>query len=459
MDYQAALERLLGLADFERASKSPTHAQFHLNRISLILERLGNPHLGIPTVHVAGTKGKGSTAAIIASVLSAQGYKAGLFTSPHLHTFRERIRIGDRLVSEEEFASLVEEIWPVIEGVGEKGGYGEVTTFELLTAMAFYYFQKQTADFQVIEAGLGGRLDTTNVVAPEICVLTSISLDHTATLGDTIELIAWEKAGIIKGGATVVVAPQRPEALQVFTEVSLERGAGLIDVGKEVSWQRGPFSYEGQSLEVEGVRGLCRLWIPLLGEHQLENTSTALVAVEALQERGFHISSESIEEGLRRVQWPARMEVLAHNGTTAVVDGAHNPYSMGRLVETIRDYFQFRRVVLIFGASGGHSAEEMVEELVALSPVVILSRSRHPRASPNDMIKDLFGTHGISSEFQSENVGEATRYALETAREGDLILATGSLFVAAEVRETIKGIVPELYPSLQRAPGVTRPLV
>ena len=200
LSYDGALRRVMGLADFERSTHSPGHAAFHLERMTLLMEQLDCAHLAVPTVHVAGTKGKGSTSAMIASILTAQGYKVGLYTSPHLHSATERIRVNGQPISQQQFAAIVERIWPTVERIGSSGGYGGVTTFEAMTAMAFVHFRDIGADFQVMEVGLGGRLDSTNIVKPRVCAITSISLDHTATLGDTVAKIAFEKAGIIKEG-------------------------------------------------------------------------------------------------------------------------------------------------------------------------------------------------------------------------------------------------------------------
>ncbi len=448
LSYEAALERVMGLVDFERSKSSPGHSAFHLERIGLLMERLGNVHLDTPTVHVAGTKGKGSTSAMVTSMLTAQGYKVGLFTSPHLHRTTERIRVGLEPVSEKEFASLVEHVWPAVEWVGLEGPYGAVTTFEMLTAMAFVHFKQIGADFQVMEVGLGGRLDSTNIVKPEVSVITSISLDHVATLGDTVEKIAYEKAGIIKSGVPVVVAPQTDEAMRVFKEVAEQKKALLVQVDARVSWRKRHADVDGQSFEVAGLRDNYDLWTPLLGDYQLENAGTAIAAIETLADR-FAISKESIAKGIRDVRWPARLDVLSKNGYTVVVDGAHNPHSMKRLVQAAREYFQFNRVILIFGALGGHSAKGMISELAELSPLVIAVHSRHPRSASSDIISEVVKEEGLPIAFQSDNVGEGVRRALEMAAEGDLVLGTGSLTVAAEVIEEMRGIAPELYPSIR----------
>ena len=440
----------MGLADFERSPHSPGHSSFHLERIGLLVDRLGNPHLSVPTVHIAGTKGKGSTAAMVTSILSAQGYRVGLYTSPHLHSAVERIAVGLSPIDKGEFAALVEHIWPEVEWVGRYGGYGAVTTFEMLTAMAFLHFERIRANFQVIEVGLGGRLDSTNIVSPEVTVVTSISLDHVATLGNTVEKIAREKAGIVKSGVPVVSAPQPEQAMTVLREVAESKGAPLVQASARLSCRKRHAGLDGQFFEVVGSEHSYDLWTPLLGDHQLENACTAVATVETLAERGYEVSSDSVAQGLRNVRWPARLEVLSTEPLLLVVDGAHNPFSAGRLVKAVREYFRFQRVVLIFGALGGHSARGMLSELTELSPLVLVVSSRHPRSARSDLVADVASELGLPVVFQSENVGEATRRAIEIARRGDLVLATGSLSVAAEVIEEMRGIEPELYPYIKR---------
>ncbi len=450
LDYEEALDRLMGLADFERSTHSPEHVGFHLERMGLLLRRMGNPHLGIPTIHIAGTKGKGSTAAMVTSILTAQGYRVGLYTSPHLHRALERVRIGLEPIAPDVFAAVADQVWPEAEWVTHNGGYGGMTTFEVLTAMAFLHFQQVGVDFQVVEVGLGGRLDSTNVVQPEVCAITSISLDHTATLGDTVELIAFEKAGIIKGGVPVVVAPQTREALVALRRVAEERQAPIVDVAGEMSWRRLRGDLEGQSFEVTGSRGIYELSMPLLGDHQLENAGTAIAVVTTLAEKGFALSMQSVISGLRDVRWPARLQVLSSDGPLVVVDGAHNAFSMKRLVEAVQDNFEYERIVAVFGALGGHSASGMLDELAALSPSVVAVRSRHPRAAPAEFIASAASERGLSLLFESEDVAGATRRALEMTERGDLVLGTGSLSVAAEVIETVEGVAPELYPNIKR---------
>ncbi len=289
MTYLEAIEYLHSLTDYERRRiERYTPETLDLSRVERLLAMLGDPHRAYRSVHIAGTKGKGSTAAMIESVLRTAGIRTGLYTSPHLHTFRERIRVGGTLISREEVVALVEEIRPLVAQVDG------VTTFEAITAMAFAYFARRGVEVLVAEVGLGGRLDATNVLMPEVAVITSLSLDHTYLLGNTLPEIAREKAGIIKPGVPAVSAPQRPEAISVIETTARERQAPLVEVGRDWAWDPGPFDLEGQSFTAyrarEGDDALAgEYWIPLLGRHQLENGTTAVAALQVLRERGFDL--------------------------------------------------------------------------------------------------------------------------------------------------------------------------
>ena len=453
MDYKSALDLLLGLVDFERfrAPRGP-RVKFDLSRIRALLQSLGNPHLDTPTVHIAGTKGKGSTAAMVTSVLASQGYTTGTFTSPHLHTFRERIGVNGSAVSEAEFCSLLEGVWPHVIEVGQEEDHGSVTLFETLTAMAFLHFRELKAHFQVMEVGLGGRLDSTNLVSPRVCAITSLSLDHTAILGDTIEQIAREKAGIVKPGVAVISAPQEAAARNEIRLVCDQNHAPLWEVGDDITWSGGTFSLEGQSFGVNGRLGRYDLWMPLLGVHQLENAAIAVGVLETLMEQGWAISGEALKEGFRKVTWPCRMEVLEKD-PVILSDGAHNPHSMARLCQSLGEYFEGRRPVVIFGASRDKNLEGMMDELVALNPLVVATRSRHPRAVPTEDLVQAFASKGVEV-CQAENVAQAVDKAMAIVGKDDFILATGSLFLAAEVREVILDIEPEIYPELDMASSI-----
>ena len=420
------------------------------------MERLGSPGASTPTVHVAGSKGKGSTAALCASALGQQGHRTGLYSSPHLHTFRERISLNAVPVSEADFASLLVKLWSPMEEINARSIYGQVSLFEMLTAMGLVHFQDQLTDFNVLEVGLGGRLDATNVVTPAVSVITSISLDHTSVLGDTLEEIAAEKAGIIKLGVPVVCAPQLPSVMGVIRDTCLQKEARLVEVGKDVHWDPGPLhihaesrAAKAQELKVTGQLGRYDLSLPLLGEYQMENAATALAALEVLKEQGYEVSEEALRDGFARVQWPCRMELLQdeEGGPLVVADGAHNPYSAARLRDSLPRYFKYANVILVVGVSRDKNLEGIVAELAPMTERVFVTRSRHTRAASPAVLAEVFLGHGIAAQ-EAGSTDQALRLALEKAGDGDLVLATGSLFLAAEVREIVRGIEPELYPEL-----------
>jgi dihydrofolate synthase/folylpolyglutamate synthase len=431
MNYQESLEYLLRFADYERLPRSGI--VWDLRRIERLLKRLGDPQHAARAVHVAGTKGKGSTAAMIEAILRQAGYRTGLYTSPHLLSFTERVKVDGRPIAEADWARLVEVIRPHVEAENALGDLGELTTFEILTAMAFLHFREVRADYQVVEVGLGGRLDATNVVRPQVCVLTSISYDHTDVLGDTLTQIAGEKAGVIKPGATVVSAPQFPEAMEVIERVCREKKTPLVRVGRDVTWMRLAFDETGQDFRLEGRKHDYDLRIPLPGEHQLENAANAVAAAEVLVARGALIRAADIAAGLTVVDWPGRLQVLRRR-PWLVVDGAHNTYSMRKLGEALREYFKYDRLTLVLGFSGDKDVPGMVAEVVKMTGDIILVASRHPRSVKTALLVEEFRKHGIEPRL-AEGVREAVRLALATAGPNDLICAAGSVFVVAEVME------------------------
>ena len=288
MDYSESITRLMSLVDHERTGHPGPRqkAIYDLSRIQALLELLGNPHTTAHTIHIAGTKGKGSTAALCDAALYTAGYRTGFYSSPHLHSFRERIRRDTRPIPEAEFGALVEKIWPHQQSVTDSTGLGPVSLFEVMTAMGFQSFSDANADFQTIEVGLGGRLDATNVVNPSVCVITSISRDHTAILGDSLTQIGAEKAGIIKSGSQVVVAPQLPEALDAVESACQRLAVRPIQVGRDLTWQREAVGPDGQRFSVQGRLGQYHLTIPLLGSYQLENAVAAVAALEVVAGAG-----------------------------------------------------------------------------------------------------------------------------------------------------------------------------
>ncbi|MDD5038039.1 MAG: bifunctional folylpolyglutamate synthase/dihydrofolate synthase [Dehalococcoidales bacterium] len=435
--YQQTLDYIYSFVDYEKEARPRDAAHYDLRRMDELLARLGNPHLKSKAVHVAGTKGKGSTSVMIASALVASGYNTGLYTSPHLLTFNERIQVNGKLISDEDVVTLTDKLRPEVAAVNEKATYGKLTTFEVMTALAFEYFKLKGADFQVIEVGLGGRLDATNVINPEVAVITSISYDHMEVLGNTLTEIATEKAGIIKPGSTVAIAPQPygDEVDRVFEGACRINKAKLIRVGRDVTWECLSFDSTCQSLRVKGRLDDYELSIPLLGQHQLENAATAVAALEVLVEKGFHVSRNSIAEGLSKVDWPGRLQILRRE-PLLIVDGAHNADSARKLRLALEQYFTFEQAILIMGTSFDKDIAGIVSELAPLFSKVIVTRSAHPRAMATSHLVAEFSRHGV--EAQSTNdISIALRRALSLAGDKDLICATGSLFIVAEVMEQV----------------------
>ena len=449
MDYASAVSLIMNLVDLERVwGNLKGTSRYNLDRMHILLGHLGNPHLRVPTIHVTGTKGKGSVAAMIASILIEAGYNVGLYTSPHLHSVRERISLNRDSISESMFAQLVEEIWPVIDSMCSTGEVGRITTFEALTAMAFLCFAQQGIEIQVVEVGLGGTLDATNVVeSPLVSVITSISLDHTNILGDTVQKIAKDKAGIIKKGSHVVIAPQEIEAASVIEGVCQELHVPLVDVGREYSWQTSRLDLDGQLFQYHRSTESGYIWMPLLGEHQIENACCVLAAMQVLITDGIVITDHAITRGFQNVRWPGRFEVLDRDPIT-VADGAHNPYSVERLVDELEFHFWSKQCILVIGCSRGHSLEGIIKAIARLHPrLVITTKSRHPRAIETEEISKTASGFGLTCESQ-DSVAEGILRAQNVATRDDMILITGSLYTVAEAREYYYDIQSELYPKL-----------
>jgi dihydrofolate synthase / folylpolyglutamate synthase len=431
MNFNEAEQFIQGLTDFE---KKPgvlyTAATYDLKRLELLLDMMGNPHKDVITVHIAGTKGKGSTAAMVASILKYSGHRVGLFTSPHLLTIRERLQVNNVLITEQEFADTVAGLVPGVEKINSENRYGKLTTFEVLAAAAFVFFKRSGVEFQVLEVGLGGRLDATNVAYGDVCVISSISLDHMEVLGDTEEKIAAEKAGIIKQGSTVINFPQKTEVTRVVQNVCREKGADLIQLGTDISWERKGGDLTGQQFIVKTGSNTYDLSMPLLGDHQLENASAAVAVIEALKRKGARISPENLKTGLGRVQWPGRLQFLRYS-PDVVADGAHNPYSMKVLAASVKKYFTFESCIVIFGTSNDKDIPGMIAEIKALSNNVIVTRSNHPRAAELQTLAAEFQKQSIAA-LSSNTVEQAIKEALSKSGRHDLIVVTGSLFIVAE---------------------------
>jgi dihydrofolate synthase/folylpolyglutamate synthase len=453
-EYQAAVSKLLSLADFERKSRANDPPDFHLKRIERLLSYLGNPHVGQKYVHVAGSKGKGSTSAMIAWALSANGYKTGLFTSPSIHRITERFRINGEPISENDFANLVNDLWPAVEKVTADGDIGIVSVFELETAMAFCHFANSDADMSVIEVGLGGRLDSTNIITPLVSVITPISLDHVAVLGDTIQLIAGEKAGIIKPGVPVVVSPQHPDALAVIESRANDQQADLIESTSAVSIANiDDQGVQGVHLDLEANQEKFSVHLKLLGDHQIDNARTAITVMNQLNDIGIASTNEKSAIGISNVEWPARNQLVSTDPTPIFVDGAHNDASAAALRKTVEKLFPYpNQVVLILGTVRGHDPSVVVRELASLNPKIITTQSRHPKSLTDSELSELLGQGKITVDAGTASTQEALEQAKQLAGEDDLILGTGSLFVAAEIIEIEHRLEPELYPDIKLPP-------
>ncbi len=433
MDYHSALRYLYSLVDYEKKRiERYSPDEFKLDRVEALLAALGNPHRAYPVLHVAGTKGKGSVSAMLAAIARAGGRKVGLYTSPHLHTYRERIQVNGEPIPRRELAALIEEIRPLI------GRIPGLTIFEVTTALGFLYFARQQVDVGVIEVGLGGRLDATNVVTPEVSVITSLSLDHTYILGDTIEQIAYEKGGIIKPGVPVVSAPQQPAAREVLQRLAAERRCSFTPVGETWRWEAACRSREGQTFSLiapdpdEDLSG--EYWLPLLGHFQQENAAVAVAAAAQWRARGQDwINRTVIRAGLAQVSWPGRMEILSRD-PLLVVDCAHNPYSVTVLTEALRQWFPTTRWVLIFGASMDKDIAGMLRTLLPFVEHVIVTRSYHPRAAAPYTLADLCASLGKGAEI-AVDAGRALKQAQARLQPGWGILVTGSIFAVADVRD------------------------
>lgn len=422
--------------------------KFNLDRMRELMRIMGNPHMDYPVVHIAGTKGKGSTGAMIANILVTAGYKTGFYTSPHLQDFTERIQVNGVPITHERLIDLVESIKPLVAQVPE------ITTFEITTAMAFKEFSDRRVDVAVVEVGLGGRLDATNVVDPLVSVITSLSFDHMNVLGDSIAQIAAEKGGIIKAGKPVVLAPQWKEAREVIEGIATKRRAPLTMIGRDYFYGEHSRSLEGQTffLWSSGEQELVKEYIasggrtewepdhftiPLLGLHQVENAATAYATIQVMREIGFNVSREAIATGFLSVNWPGRFEILKRN-PLIIIDSAHNQDSALRLRLAMDDYLNGKPIILLFGSSEDKDVRGMFNHLLPRVRVLVATRSTHPRAMEPELLVELanqFGKRAIETQSVEEGLAEAIRFAGKDA----VVMVTGSIFVAAAVRDLIIG--------------------
>lgn len=441
MNYRDAVAFLLEFADFERARESPRQANaFALDRIHSLLDRLGRPQSGRPTVHIAGSKGKGSTAAMIEAMLRAAGRRTGLYTSPHLYEFTERIRINGVPLAPADFAALVERLQPVIDQELRETP-GRLSTFEILTAMAFVAFRDAQVEAQVIEVGLGGRLDSTNVFAEKAAaVITALSSEHVDVLGAELTGIAGEKAGIMTAGTQIaVLGPQRSsEAAAVVRRRADLVGAPLVEVAAAYAWSAAGLERHGQWFRLvrhaprPGGAAEALFLTPLLGLHQIENAATAVATIDALRAQGLPVEPAAVLKGLATVEWPGRLEILARE-PWLVVDAAHNEESFMRVLESLQLYFPYERLIGVLGTLRDKDVAGMARRLREHAAAVVVTAPDHPRAYPAERLAEAF--RDWSGEMQVEPaLPAAIDLARSLAGRNDLICVMGSLFVAAAAR-------------------------
>ena len=393
-----------------------------LEAITEILSRLRNPQNSYKTILVAGTNGKGSTATMIASVLRSADYKVGLYTSPHLVDVRERIVINGKKIAGKDFNQIIADI--------KEKAKKPLTYFELLTAAAFVYFQRQKVDIAVLEVGLGGSLDATNICRPLVSIITNIAFDHMAYLGNTLESIAREKAGVIKQKGICITAAKQKIVLDVLKSVCLCHKAKLYHLGSDIKITKQKntfFTYRGLYRHISGLK------IALKGEHQWANAALAMAAIEIAGKNGFKIDDEAIRAGLKNTKLAARIEVLQNN-PLFVLDGAHNPAGISILCEALKKDFSYRRLILIFSSLADKNYHQMLQKIAPLANKIILTKLKTTRAELPDNMLIILEKIGYKA-IVTQNVGQAIQKAQALAEKNDLICATGSLYLAGEVKQ------------------------
>lgn len=398
-----------------------------LENILNLLDLMQNPQENFKTIHVAGTNGKGSCSAMIASILSEEGFNVGLYTSPHLTDFRERILVNGKKISENDVARILNKINPFILGQ---------TFFEVVTAAAFQYFSEQKVDFAVLEVGMGGRLDATNVTEPLVSVITNIALEHEEYLGGSVLEIAREKAGIIKENNVLVTGERDHEILNLIKEICKKKNTCLIRAGEhgDVKYRRLDYTLYSQSFHYISENEKIKFEIPLIGKHQLNNASCAIAAVKALKRYNIKISNDNIYDGLRKTQWKGRCEVIQEN-PLIILDAAHNPAGISGLKDTlseIKEIADYKNLILIVGILKTKKFKKILEIIVPAADAVILTKPDTPHAMATKFMNEYLTELNIENILIEEKVSDAVKFALSNAGKEDVICVTGSLFTVGE---------------------------
>lgn len=416
---QDPLERLYGI--------KCVNIRLGLGPITRLLDRFNNPFTAYKTILIGGTNGKGSIAAMVASVLSHGGFRVGLYTSPHLIDIRERIKVNDAMISPQEMEEYIKEV--------KEQTTEDITYFEYLTAVALLYFCRKNVDIAVLEVGMGGRLDATNVVTPLVSVISNISLDHGEYLGDCLEKIAREKGGIIKDGGVCITAVKQKSVFDIIANICRDRRAELIKVGREIKVKRlgsGLFSYKGVR------KNYGHLVCLLKGGHQIENAAVALGVMETIAMKGFAVNADAVFTGIRDVRWEGRLEVLQH-APMLIVDGAHNAGGVSALSKTLKEDFSYKKLILIFGVLNDKDHRAMLKKLGPLADRLIITRPDMERSLPPEVIVPVARHYNNRIEV-AENSHEALKRALSIADSDDLICVTGSLYLVGEIKRIFSKI-------------------
>ena len=436
--YDEAMGYLFTLTNYERGivHKPRTTPKLGLERIARLLEFVGNPERRLRAVHIAGTKGKGSTATMAANALTQAGYKTGLFVSPHVEHVRERIQIDGRWIPEEAVREHVNGMYDYLRrSETRQDGIYKPTFFEVFTTVAFMHFAAEAVDFAVVEVGMGGRLDTTNVLQPLVCGITPVSMDHTEVLGPTLAAIAGEKAGIIKPGVPVICGRQQPEALAVIRDACRERNAPLHVLDEDIAIESSEKSFAVRTWagSVEGIS------LRMPGEHQVTNAATAAGLLLSLRERGHAVlTDEQIAGGLSSAFCPARVEMVRSRPAT-VVDSAHNPASIRALLATLRTSFRFERLVCVVAIARDKDVATMLRLICSDAQYVVFTRMNNPRACLPEELAEAAGKLGVASVTTRPDIGSAIAAAEAFAREDDLICVCGSFYLAGDARALLAG--------------------
>jgi dihydrofolate synthase/folylpolyglutamate synthase len=429
VNYDQALEYIHNLTTFG--------FNFGLERITELLERFYNPHEKLKIIHVGGTNGKGSTSAMISSILKESGYKVGMYISPHLHSYTERFTINGNEIDKQELAEIISQMKPQLEDM-VKEGFEHPTEFEVGTAIALLYFFRQRVDFLVFEVGLGGTIDSTNVVNPILSVITNVSRDHMDYLGETVEEIATVKAGIIKKGRPVVTAA-KGKPLEIIIRKCRELDSEVILVGKDLVWKAGSFDCQGQFLDVTGLlKNYKDLYIPLIGDHQQINATTAIAVIEELVVSGHLAVSPRIREGLAKTHWPARLEIVCRE-PLVIIDGAHNYEGALSLKKSLELYFPGMKRYLVLGMLADKERSRVIGLLAPGAKEIIITKPNSPRASDCSFLA-LEARRHVEKVRIIENIITAVKAAISVASPRDLVIITGSIYMVAEAREFLLGL-------------------